>query len=38
MPVATRRQLNDLPDNIWTKLNIEFYSDPADAIFKALTE
>lgn len=38
MPVATRRQLNDLPDDIWTKLRIEFYSDPVDAVFKALVE
>lgn len=38
MPVATRRQLNDLPDDIWTKVRIEFYSDPVDAIFKALIE
>ena len=36
MPVAARRQLNELPDDIWTKVNIEFYRDPADAIFKAL--
>ena len=26
MPVAARRQLNDLPDELWTKINIEFYS------------
>jgi ATP-dependent Lon protease len=38
MPVAARRQLNDLPDEIWTKINIEFYSEPADAFFKALAE
>jgi ATP-dependent Lon protease len=38
MPVAARRLLNDLPDDVWTKLNIEFYSDPADGVFKALTE
>ena len=38
MPVAARRQLNDLPDDIWTKINIEFYSDPSDAFFKALAE
>ena len=38
MPVATRRQLNDLPDEIWTKLRIEFYADPVDAVFKALVE
>lgn len=38
MPVATRRQLNDLPDDIWTKLRIEFYADPVDGVFKALVE
>jgi ATP-dependent Lon protease len=38
MPVAARRALNDLPDDLWTKINIEFYSDPADAVFKALLE
>jgi len=38
MPVAARRALNDLPDALWTKLNIEFYSDPADGVFKALLE
>jgi ATP-dependent Lon protease len=38
MPVAARRQLNDLPDEIWTKINIEFYSEPSDAFFKALAE
>ena len=36
VPVAARRQLNDLPDDLWTKLNVEFYRDPADAVFKAL--
>jgi len=38
MPVASRRQLNDLPDEVWTKLSIEFYKDAADAVFKALVE
>ncbi|MCE5247406.1 BREX system Lon protease-like protein BrxL [bacterium] len=38
MPVASRRQLNDLPDELWTKLSIEFYRDAADAVFKALVE
>ncbi len=38
MPVAARRQLNDLPDELWTKINIEFYSDPTDGVFKALIE
>jgi len=38
MPVAARRQLNELPDDLWTKLNIEFYKEPADAVLKALVE
>jgi ATP-dependent Lon protease len=38
MPVSARRQLNDLPDDLWTKISIEFYKDPADAVFKALVE
>lgn len=38
MPVSARRQLNDLPDDLWTKLNIEFYKDAQDAVFKALIE
>lgn len=38
MPVAARRQLNELPDELWTKINIEFYSEPSDAFFKALVE
>ena len=38
MPVAARRSLNDLPDELWTKINVEFYSDPADGVFKALLE
>ena len=38
MPVAARRQLNDLPDDMWTKIGIEFYSDPADAVWKCLAE
>ena len=38
MPVSARRQLNDLPDELWTKINIEFYQDAADAVFKALED
>ena len=38
MPVAARRQLNDLPDDLWTKINIEFYKDASDAVFKSLVE
>jgi len=38
MPVAARRQLFDLPDELATKINIEFYSDAQDAVFKAMME
>ncbi len=38
MPISARRALNDLPDELWTKISIEFYSDPTDAVFKGLIE
>jgi ATP-dependent Lon protease len=38
MPVSARRQLNDLPDDLWTRISSEFYKDGADAVFKALVE
>lgn len=38
LPGAVQRQFNDLPDERWTKINIEFYKDSADAVFKALVE
>lgn len=38
LPVSARRQLHDLPDELWTKISIEFYKDGADAVFKALVE
>lgn len=38
IPVAAHRQLNDLPDELWTKLNIEFYKDAPDAVFRSLVE
>jgi len=38
MPVSARRQLNDLPDDLWTKINIEFYKDAQDAFFKAIMD
>ncbi len=38
MPVAARKALNDLPDDLWTKISIEFYSDAADGVFKSLDE
>jgi ATP-dependent Lon protease len=38
MPVAARRQLTELPDEMWTKVSIEFYRDAGDAVFKALVD
>lgn len=38
MPVSACRQLNELPDDLWTRVSIEFYKDTADAVFKALVE
>ena len=36
LPISTRKQLFSLSDDIATKLNIEFYSESVDAVFKAL--
>ena len=38
MPISARRQLFDLPDDLATKVSIEFYSEPADGVFKAMVE
>lgn len=38
IPVSARKQLNELPDDLWTRISIEFYKDAADAVFKALVE
>ncbi len=38
IPISARRQLNELPDEFWTKISIEFYKDSADAVFKALDD
>lgn len=38
MPVSARRQLNDLSDDLWTKISIEFYADVADAFFKSVLD
>jgi len=38
MPIASRRQLFDLPDEMATKINIDFYADAADALMKAILE
>ena len=38
MPVSARRALSELPDDMWTRVSIEFYKDLTDAVFKGLTE
>ena len=38
MPISSRRQLLDLPDEMATKVNIVFYADPPDAFVKAILE
>lgn len=38
MPIAARRQLFDLPDQLATKISIEFYADTSDAFLKSILE
>ncbi len=38
MPVACRRQLFDLSDDMATKIDIQFYSDARDALLKAMID
>lgn len=38
MPVSSRKQLIDMPDELATKVNIIFYADAKDALIKALNE
>ena len=38
MPVTSRRQLFDLPDDLAIKIDIRFYSDARDALLKAIVE
>jgi ATP-dependent Lon protease len=38
MPVSARRQLNDLTDEMATKLTVVFYSDARDALVKSLAD
>ena len=38
MPISARRQLFDLPDDMATKINIDFYADAADAFQKSIME
>ena len=36
MPISSRRQLNDLPDDLAAKISIHYYVDARDALLKAL--
>ena len=36
MPLSSRRQLNDLPDDLAAKITIHCYIDARDALMKAL--
>ncbi|MFH1749165.1 MAG: BREX system Lon protease-like protein BrxL [Planctomycetota bacterium] len=38
MPVSSRRQLFELPDDMATKIDVQFYSDAREALIKALCE
>jgi ATP-dependent Lon protease len=38
MPVSSRKQLNDLPDDMITRVNIIYYADARDALLKAVLE
>jgi ATP-dependent Lon protease len=38
MPISSRRQLNDLPDDIAAKITILYYLDARDALLKALVD
>jgi ATP-dependent Lon protease len=38
LPVSTRKQMMELPDELATKVNIVFYADVRDALLKALAE
>ncbi|MDD3992370.1 MAG: peptidase, partial [Desulfobacteraceae bacterium] len=38
MPVACRRQLFDLSDDMATKVDVQFYSDTRDALLKAILD
>ncbi len=38
VPVSARKQLNDLPDDLITKINILYYTDSREALLKAVVE
>ena len=38
VPVSARKQLNDLPDDLITRINILYYTDAREALLKAIVE
>jgi ATP-dependent Lon protease len=38
MPISSRRQLFELPDELATKINIDFYADVTDALMKGILD
>lgn len=38
LPVSSRRQLNDLSDEMATRVEVQFYSDARDAVLKAMVD
>ena len=36
LPISARKQLNDLPDDLATKITVLYYSDSSDALLKGL--
>jgi ATP-dependent Lon protease len=38
LPISARKPLFELPDDLATKINIEFYADAPDAVFKSMVE
>ncbi len=38
MPVSARKQLFNLPDDLATKIDIQFYTDSKEALVKALAD
>ena len=38
IPISARKQLNDLPDDVLTKITLFYYSDLRDALVKGLAE
>ena len=31
---AARKQLNELPDDPWTKISVKYYADPTDVAYE----